>query len=56
MNIPVTHRMDKDEEIYANADPQDRTEIEKSYTRRHQTPQHTGDETPFIITHILCVI
>ncbi len=38
--------------IYANADPQDRTETEKSYTRRRQTLQHTGDETPFLTTHV----
>ncbi|XP_058646245.1 CD209 antigen-like protein D [Onychostoma macrolepis] len=31
-------------DIYANVDPQDRTETENSYTRRHQTPQHTESD------------
>lgn len=43
MNIPGTHRMDREDEeimdIYANADP-----VNSLDTERHQTPQHTGDK------------
>ncbi len=51
MNIPGTRGMAGDEEemnIYSNADADDvRTETEN--TKRHQTPQHTGNETHLII-------
>lgn len=61
MNIPGTHRMDREDEeimdIYANADPVNSLDVrtENSYTERHQTLQHTGDEAPFIIKHILVI-
>ncbi|XP_018957371.1 CD209 antigen-like protein C [Cyprinus carpio] len=48
MNIPGTHRMDREDEeimdIYANADPVNSLDVrtENSYTERHQTLQHTG--------------
>lgn len=51
MSIPETCGKAGDEEemnIYANADTHDvRTETE--ITKRHQTPQHTGNETHLII-------
>lgn len=55
MNIPGTHGTDEDEQeenVYANADASDdvRKEMENSDTKRHQTSQHTGTETHFIIT------
>ncbi|XP_050976622.1 CD209 antigen-like protein A isoform X1 [Labeo rohita] len=48
MNIPGIHMMngENEEMIYANTGPVNsldvRTETEKSFTKSHQTPQHTG--------------
>lgn len=55
MNIPGIHMMngENEEMIYANTGPVNsldvRTETEKSFTKSHQTPQHTGTEIHSII-------